>query len=471
MGWQPVILWADGLIWLTVAAVGLLFWRGADGFREGWQHLWRKPVAMAAGLVLLCYVGIGLLDSLHFRLRLPAQAGMSAQYSVEVNSVLDVLIAHLNAYPEQTYSAPLAKHLFVKMPTILPDGHLALTYPDLTLYQAQKLGHDEQRARGRSQEKIRLGLRGVLVGVLLAAAMTLLFAGWQAYREGMPLRDLLRTALQGKHPLPWRTGWATLTVLCVLGAMMAEWSTVYHVLGTDKIGQDVLYQSMKGVRTGLMMGTLTTLVTLPLAVGLGIAAGYFGGWVDDVIQYIYTTLNSIPGVLLIVAAVLLMQGFIETHPALFDSAASRADFRLLFLCGILGVTSWTSLCRVLRGETFKLREQDYVLAARTLGVSDWRIMGRHVLPNLLHLILISMVMDFSGFVLAEAVLSYLGVGVDPAMASWGNMINAARLELSREPVVWWPLASAFGWMFVLVLSANLFADSLREAFDPLGRRR
>jgi peptide/nickel transport system permease protein len=471
MGWQPVILWADGLIWLTVSVVGLLFWRGADNMRAGWQSLWRQPVAMAAGLILLCYVGIGLLDSLHFRLRLPDQPGMSAQYSVEVNSVLDVLIGRLNAYPEQSYSAPLAKHLFVKMPTTLPDGHLALIYPDLALYHAQKLGRDEQGASRYGSVKMRMGLRGVLIGALLAAVITFLFAGWQAHRGGEALRDVLRTAMQGKHPLPWRTGWATLTVLCVVGAMMAEWSTVYHVLGTDKIGQDVLYQSMKGVRTGLMMGTLTTLVTLPLAVGLGIAAGYFGGWVDDVIQYIYTTLNSIPGVLLIVAAVLLMQGFIETHPALFDSAASRADFRLLFLCLILGVTSWTSLCRVLRGETLKLREQDYVSAARTLGVSDWRIMGRHVLPNLLHLILISMVMDFSGFVLAEAVLSYLGVGVDPAMASWGNMINAARLELSREPVVWWPLASAFGWMFVLVLSANLFADNVREAFDPLGRRR
>ena len=210
---------------------------------------------------------------------------------------------------------------------------------------------------------------------------------------------------------------------------------------------------------------------LPFAVLLGISAGYFGGWIDDVIQYVYTTLNAIPGVLLIAAAVLMMQVYIETHPAMFDSAAARTDFRLLFLCVILGVTSWTGLCRLLRGETLKLRELDYVQAARAFGVSDWRLMVRHILPNLYHLVLISVVMDFSGLVLAEAVLSYLGVGVDPAMQSWGNMINAARLEMARDPVVWWPLVAAFSLMFALVLAANLFADSVRDAFDPHGRQR
>nr|MCU0840808.1 ABC transporter permease [Thiobacillaceae bacterium] len=188
--------------------------------------------------------------------------------------------------------------------------------------------------------------------------------------------------------------------------------------------------------------------------------------VDDVIQYLYTTLNSIPGVLLIAAAVLVAQVYIETHPDLFDTAAARSDLRLVFLCGILGVTSWTGLARLLRAETLKLREMDYIQAARAFGVSRPRILGRHVLPNVGHLVLISVVIDFSGLVLAEAVLSYVGVGVDPVMASWGNMINGARLELAREPVVWWQLMAAFLFMFALVLAANLFADSVREAFDP-----
>jgi len=244
-----------------------------------------------------------------------------------------------------------------------------------------------------------------------------------------------------------------------------------HLFGTDKVGQDVLYLTLKSIRTGLLIGTLTTLIMLPAAVLLGIVAGYVGGWVDDVIQYLYTTLNSIPGVLLIAASVLMMQVIIDTHPDWFATAAERADARLLALCAILGVTSWTGLCRLLRGETLKLREMEYVQAARAFGVSRLAIMLRHVLPNVMHIVLIAVVMDFSGLVLAEAVLSYVGVGVDPNTISFGTMINAARLELAREPMVWWSLAAAFVFMFTMVLAANLLADAVRDAFDPRAAKR
>jgi peptide/nickel transport system permease protein len=210
---------------------------------------------------------------------------------------------------------------------------------------------------------------------------------------------------------------------------------------------------------------------LPFALLLGIMAGYFRGWVDDVIQYLYTTLSSIPGVLLIAAAVLMMQVYIETHPELFDTITARADLRLLFLCMILGVTSWTGLARLLRGEALKLREMEYIQAAQAFGVSHWRIITRHILPNVMHIVLIAVVMDFSGLVLAEAVLSYVGVGVDPSTISFGTMINNARLEMARDPMVWWSLAAAFCFMLMLVLSANLFADAVRDAFDPRIRSR
>ena len=154
------------------------------------------------------------------------------------------------------------------------------------------------------------------------------------------------------------------------------------------------------------------------------------------------------------------------HEAEFTSLEQRADLRLLFLCLILGVTSWTGLCRLLRGEALKLREMDYVQAAQAFGVRHFTILGRHVLPNVLHIVLITLVLDFSGLVLAEAVLSYVNIGVDPTMNSWGNMINSARLEMAREPIVWWSLAAAFGFMFTLVLAANLFSDVVRDAFDP-----
>jgi len=255
-------------------------------------------------------------------------------------------------------------------------------------------------------------------------------------------------------------------VIISLGYTLVYLSSYYHIFGTDKVGEDVFYQVVKSVRTGLVLGTLTTLIMLPLAIAFGILAGFFQGWLDDVIQYLYTTLNSIPGVLLIAASILMVQVYIANHEQSFTSVIVRADMRLLFLCLILGVTNWTGLCRLLRAETLKLREMEYVQAAHALGVKKAMILIRHILPNVLHIILISVVLDFSSLVLAEAVLSYINIGVDPTTYSWGNMINGARLELAREPIVWWSLTAAFIFMFALVLAANLFADTVQEAFDP-----
>ena len=216
----------------------------------------------------------------------------------------------------------------------------------------------------------------------------------------------------------------------------------------------------------MLLGTLATLIMLPIAVTLGVAAGYYRGWVDDAVQYLYTTLSSIPGILLIAASVLLFQVYIDINPDIFEVGLQKADARFVALCFILGVTSWSSLCRLMRAETLKISQLGYVQAARAFGVSNPRIIIRHILPNTVHILLITFVLDFSALVLAEAVLSYIGVGIDSSMASWGNMINGARSELSREPAIWWTLIGAFFFMFVLVLSANLFSDLVRDAFDP-----
>ena len=162
----------------------------------------------------------------------------------------------------------------------------------------------------------------------------------------------------------------------------------------------------------------------------------------------------------------MMQVWVDQHPLWFASTVERSDLRLLFLVMILGVTSWTGLCRLVRAETMKIAKMDYVTAAKAFGVGSMRIMLRHIVPNLMHIILISVVLDFSSLVLAEAVLSYVGVGVDPTMYSWGNMINQARLEMAREPMVWWSLFASFAFMFVLVLAANLFSDRVQHVLDP-----
>ncbi|MHB1174132.1 MAG: ABC transporter permease [Sulfuriferula sp.] len=467
MMFKPVMLWTDALIFLLLAAVGIFTWyvRRHDHLRVPWRRVLTNPTGMAAAVVLMVFVVIGLLDSLHYRPALTSKAGQPARYGVEVLSALDAMLPELRAHKEKTYSAPLATHLYAKEAIVLADGRSVRDYPRLKYGGAQLTDTHSQWEHDILQRIIA----GVLKGLALTVLLVLLLSASLARQQAIGLKVALIRLLRDGDAIPWRTLLITCSILLVLGLVIAQLAAAYHVFGTDKVGQDVLYSSLKSIRTGLVIGTLTTLVMLPFALLLGIVAGYFRGWVDDLIQYLYTTLNSIPGVLLIAASVLIVQVYIEAHPDIFDTTAARSDVRLLFLCLILGVTSWTGLCRLLRGETLKLREQEYIQAATAFGVSHWRIITRHILPNLQHLVLITVVMDFSGLVLAEAVLSYVGVGVDPATYSWGNMINSARLEMAREPVVWWQLSAAFVFMFALVLAANLFADSVRDAFDPRGR--
>ena len=428
---------------------------------------------MSSAVVLAAFLLVGILDSLHFRPAIAVgtesqmaarlKGGMSAQaWAPEVKSALDVLLERMATRKERTYSAPLATHAFSKETMELPGGGQSREFPRLKFGGA----HLTDPADDWSGDILRILLRGVALALVIWCALTAVLLVAVRPNKTLNIGEFADATWKGNTDVPWRAVLVTLGVLLLVAVPAWHLSANYHVLGTDKVGQDVLYLSLKSIRTALVIGTLTTLIMLPFAVLLGMMAGFFRGWVDDLIQYAYTTLNSIPGVLLIAASVLVLQVQMEARPELFPTAAQRADFRLLFLCLILGVTSWTGLCRLLRGETLKLRELDYVQAARAFGVSKWRIMMRHILPNVMHVILISVVMDFSGLVLAEAVLSYVGVGVDPTMISYGTMINAARLEMGREPMVWWSLASAFGFMLLVVLSANLFSDAVRDAFDP-----
>jgi peptide/nickel transport system permease protein len=405
MAFTFTFLWTDIIFYLLIISViGLCFWQNSHGHKT-WRLVWCSRVGMSTSVILFFYILIALLDSIHIRLT----------DAIQVQSVLDIILSPLDKPLEKTYIPPLY---------------------------------------GVSLENI--------VSVIISV-IPLILCVWLLF-----IAVIYRVA--GKYLWQQDICWPTLifTMGIMLFVMMSLYalSRDYHIFGTDKIGQDVFYQAVKSIRTGIMIGTLTTIVMLPFALLMGTMAGYFRGWIDDVIQYIYTTLSSIPSVLLIAASVLMLEVFMGTHPEWFVNTLERADARLLALCIILGITSWTSLCRLVRAETLKLRELDYVMAAKALGVKDFGIILKHILPNLMHIILITIVLDFSGLVLAEAVLSYIGVGVDPSMQSFGNMINSARLELAQEPVVWWSLTAAFIFMFVLVLAANLFADTVRDALDP-----
>jgi peptide/nickel transport system permease protein len=464
---MTVILWTDALVWLLVVAAAGYAWHVARHAHLAvpWRRVTHSASGMAGLVVLLVFVLVGLLDSVHFRFQVASKdTKAAAAYSTEVESLLDLSLAHLRTRPEKTYSAPLATRSFAKELVEHPDGRQVREFPRLR-YGGAHVKDEAQQPRDILITCLRaLGL-ALVAWSALSGFVVLLLARHAGQRSAVLWGEVWR----GETAVPWRALLVTLGVLTAFAFTVAALSFKYHVFGTDKVGQDVLYLALKSIRTGLVIGTLTTIVTLPFGVLLGLAAGYFRGWVDDVIQYGYTTLNSIPGVLLIAAAVLMMQVVLDTHADFFPTTEQRADARLLVLCVILGLTSWTGLARLLRGETLKLAQLEYIQAAHAFGVGHLRIILRHILPNVMHIVLISLVMDFSGLVLAEAVLSYVGVGVDPSMKSFGTMINSARLEMARDPMVWWSLASAFVFMFMMVLSANLFADAVRDAFDPRAR--
>jgi len=222
-----------------------------------------------------------------------------------------------------------------------------------------------------------------------------------------------------------------------------------HLLGTDILGRDVVYRALKGVRVALLIGGLTSLVVIPIALLFGVTAGYYGRRIDDAVFFVMTVLASVPSLLLLIALVMVLgKGTLQ-------------------VCIALGVTGWVHFCRIARGETMKLREADFVAAARALGVSEGRIIVRHILPNIAHLIIITFALSFTALVLSETILSYLGIGLE---GSWGQMIDQARNELSRTPIVWWNLAGASVLLFALVLAVNMLADAMRDVIDPRTRR-
>jgi peptide/nickel transport system permease protein len=444
-----VVLWTDSLIFTLVLAVfGLVIYlRGKAHIKRPLQKIARNKVGMVSLVILLIFVQIGFLDSIHFK--------SADSKSNEIISLLDYWTTPLREHVEKTYSAPFATTLYSKEIILLPDGTSQWGYPRLE-FGGCYLDNPETQYLSDVLQKTGYGL---LQGMTLAGLLLVVFFGVRyALKSNKSQVFALSPSLN-----------SVVTVIFIIVSIsytLIYLSAFYHVLGTDKVGEDVFYQAVKSIRTGLVLGTLTTLIMLPMAIIFGILAGFFRGWIDDLIQYVYTTLNSIPSVLLIAASILMVQVYMANHQQDFTSVIVRADMRLLFLCLILGLTNWTGLCRLLRAETLKLREMEYVQAARALGVKQSMILLRHILPNVMHIILISVVLDFSSLVLAEAVLSYINIGVDPSTYSWGNMINGARLEMAREPIVWWSLSAAFIFMFALVLAANLFSDTVQDAFDP-----
>jgi len=464
-----VLLWTDTTVWALVAftiAYAAMVARSPN-LKASWRKVFRDAPALCSSLILALCLLVTMADSVHYRSALKPAAG-SAQGSVAYDTVtksgLDFLLSDLVASREVTYSRPL-DYLSYRRDTVTINGQPQRVSPRL-LHGGAHLSDPEHQW---SSDLLSRGFTGLILGLALAVACALALFGLLARARQAGFLDTAASVWRNEGEIPWRAALWTLVVIATLVGITIALMGAYHVFGTDTTGNDVLYQALKSIRTAFVIGALSTIATLPLAVVLGIMAGYFRGWVDEVIQYFYTVLSSVPNILLIAACVLMVQVYLDKHPDLFETGVERADLKLFLLCTVLGLTGWAGLCRLLRAETMKLRELDYVQAANAFGVGASRIMVRHIFPNVAHLMLIVTVLDFSSLILYEAVLSYVGVGVDPSMNSFGGMINLARKEMSLDPVVWWSFAAAFGFMVTVVLAVNLFADGVRDAFDPRAR--
>ncbi len=227
-----------------------------------------------------------------------------------------------------------------------------------------------------------------------------------------------------------------------------------NIFGTDIFGQSVLRKTLYGAKASMTVAFCASLISIAIGAPLGAIAGYFRGIIDEIVVWIYSTLSSIPYILLILAfAVVLRDKTIYGYKLTGITSVYLA----------IGLTSWVGLCRLIRGEVIKYKDSEYILAAKSYGCSKFRIIFKHLMPNVFHLIIIDFSLRFVGFIHAEVILSFLGLG-EPNKPSWGSMINDARIELARG--VWWQMAAATLAIFILSLALNIFSDALRDCLDP-----
>lgn len=249
--------------------------------------------------------------------------------------------------------------------------------------------------------------------------------------------------------------YAVIALLAYSGVIASDWANEVGAsfeppgakfwLGTDLFGRNVFLKVIQATQVAMSIGFVTCLISIPVGVILGAIAGYYGGWIDDLIVWFYTTVSSIPRIILIISISFLMgRGILAVFIA-------------------LGLTYWVDLCRLIRGEVMRHKNREYVQAADAIGAGHMRKLFVHILPNITHIIIINASLLFQTAIKSEVILSFIGVGVN-GQPSWGTMISDARVELSRG--VWWQLAGATAAMFVVVLAFNILGDGLRDALDP-----
>ncbi|MBI4583193.1 MAG: ABC transporter permease [Planctomycetes bacterium] len=228
------------------------------------------------------------------------------------------------------------------------------------------------------------------------------------------------------------------------------WRRLRLSLGTDRQGRSIAIRAVYSIKVAVQVGLVTALVSVFVGSLLGGAAAYFGGWMDHLVIWLYSTFSSIPSLVLLAVLVYMFTG-------------SPFEGTLIPVYFALCMTSWIGPCRITRGEVLKLKELEYVQAAASIGFGRLYILLRHILPNTVHLMLINFSLLFISAIKAEVILSFLGLGVKNE-PSWGVMINYSTQEVINE--FFWQIGAATAFMFVLVLAFNVLSDALQDAFDP-----
>ncbi|MDH5671428.1 MAG: ABC transporter permease [Myxococcales bacterium] len=222
-------------------------------------------------------------------------------------------------------------------------------------------------------------------------------------------------------------------------------SSLALILGTDIFGRSVLYKILAGTKTAMLIGLLVPLIAVPVGIAMGALSGYYGGWVDAVIVWLFSVVTSVPYILIVIAiSFVLGKG-------------------MLAICVAMGSVSWVGLCRLIRGEFIKHRSREYALASRLLGAGDSVVIFRHILPNVIHVAIITASLQVLGAIKSEVILTYLGVGIQDG-SSWGAMISDASGELVQG--IYWPLSGVVFAMFLVIYALNVVGDALRDALDP-----
>ena len=320
----------------------------------------------------------------------------------------------------------------------------------------------------------RVGVASLLVvlafGLLvIAAAAGLVAGGWQK-EVGVPNAP---PTFIGPKPAPAQEAIASpkgpnldISDIDPLAPRYAEWNeraaqmktedTVRREtlpFGGDRLGRDVLSKAIKGAEVSILVGVLAALMATFIGTLLGAAGGFFGGKTGDFLEWVYNVFTSIPGILLIF-----------TFAAVLNRADAIIPKGIWTIVIILGLTGWTGIYRLIRAEFMKHTARDYVRSAEAIGASAASRMFRHILPNVSHVVLVQLSVLVVGFIKAEVILSYLGLGVSVDQVSWGTMLSEAQSELILGH--WWQLAAATAFMAAFVTAFSLFTDSLRDALDP-----